>query len=142
MPAWTCPKCGEEVEANFDVCWKCGTAADGSEDPAFLTADQSGPIFDPIEDDPSLGAEALEDDLVESLPDLVACHRAASVIEAQFVANQLRDRGIPAIADHNDVPRPYGDLPYVRVRPQDLERAQAWIETFNRTREERAASES
>jgi len=21
---WTCPKCGEHVEAGFDVCWSCG----------------------------------------------------------------------------------------------------------------------
>jgi len=22
---WTCPKCGEKIEAQFDSCWKCGT---------------------------------------------------------------------------------------------------------------------
>ena len=21
---WTCPSCGENIEAGFDVCWKCG----------------------------------------------------------------------------------------------------------------------
>lgn len=20
---WTCPKCGEEIEQGFDVCWNC-----------------------------------------------------------------------------------------------------------------------
>ncbi len=25
---WNCPKCGEEVEAQFDACWKCGTNSD------------------------------------------------------------------------------------------------------------------
>jgi hypothetical protein len=24
--AWTCPGCGERVEAEFDLCWQCGTA--------------------------------------------------------------------------------------------------------------------
>jgi hypothetical protein len=24
-PAWTCPKCGEKLEAQFTSCWKCGT---------------------------------------------------------------------------------------------------------------------
>lgn len=24
--SWTCPKCGEKIEAQFDSCWKCGTA--------------------------------------------------------------------------------------------------------------------
>jgi hypothetical protein len=23
---WTCPSCGENVPAHFDVCWKCETA--------------------------------------------------------------------------------------------------------------------
>jgi hypothetical protein len=23
---WTCPKCGEKLEAQFTTCWKCGTA--------------------------------------------------------------------------------------------------------------------
>ena len=22
---WTCPKCGEKIEPQFDSCWKCGT---------------------------------------------------------------------------------------------------------------------
>ncbi|MGH7941947.1 MAG: DUF2007 domain-containing protein [Limisphaerales bacterium] len=25
-PAWTCPKCGENLEPQFTSCWKCGTA--------------------------------------------------------------------------------------------------------------------
>ena len=24
-PTWKCPKCGEEVEEQFDECWNCGT---------------------------------------------------------------------------------------------------------------------
>lgn len=24
--AWTCPKCGENLESQFTSCWKCGTA--------------------------------------------------------------------------------------------------------------------
>jgi len=23
--AWTCPSCGERIEAQFSSCWKCGT---------------------------------------------------------------------------------------------------------------------
>ena len=26
---WTCAKCGEEVEEDFEVCWNCGAAKDG-----------------------------------------------------------------------------------------------------------------
>src|SRR5215831_18019067 len=25
-PPWQCPSCGEVVEAQFQACWKCGTA--------------------------------------------------------------------------------------------------------------------
>ena len=25
-PPWTCPKCGEQCEAQFTQCWKCGRA--------------------------------------------------------------------------------------------------------------------
>ena len=24
-PAWKCPQCGEDSEAQFTACWKCGT---------------------------------------------------------------------------------------------------------------------
>jgi len=23
-PAWTCPKCAENIERGFDACWQCG----------------------------------------------------------------------------------------------------------------------
>jgi hypothetical protein len=26
--AWTCPKCGEKLEGQFSVCWKCGIKRD------------------------------------------------------------------------------------------------------------------
>ena len=33
---WTCLKCGEEGEADFDVCWSCGASKDGVDDPGFV----------------------------------------------------------------------------------------------------------
>lgn len=32
---WKCPKCKERIENSFDLCWSCGTAKDGTEDPSF-----------------------------------------------------------------------------------------------------------
>jgi len=32
---WNCTKCNEELEDSFGVCWNCGTARDGTEDPTF-----------------------------------------------------------------------------------------------------------
>lgn len=34
--AWTCPACGSEVDAGFEVCWSCG--ASGEENPQPETA--------------------------------------------------------------------------------------------------------
>lgn len=36
---WLCPTCGENVEAEFDICWNCGTSATGKCDPLFKPAD-------------------------------------------------------------------------------------------------------
>src|SRR5262249_37875869 len=36
---WQCVKCREQVEDDFDVCWNCGTARDGTEDPDFRKAE-------------------------------------------------------------------------------------------------------
>jgi hypothetical protein len=33
---WTCPKCREEVDSAFEICWQCGTTIDGLEDPTFV----------------------------------------------------------------------------------------------------------
>lgn len=27
---WVCSRCGEHLEADFDACWNCGTAQDGT----------------------------------------------------------------------------------------------------------------
>jgi uncharacterized protein YbjQ (UPF0145 family) len=37
---WKCPKCGEQHEETFEVCWNCGTAIDGTEDPEFRAAEE------------------------------------------------------------------------------------------------------
>jgi hypothetical protein len=39
---WVCPNCREEVEHNFDICWKCGTDREGVSDLEFV-ADEQGP---------------------------------------------------------------------------------------------------
>jgi len=35
---WKCPNCGEALEDSFEVCWRCGTNADGTADPGFKRA--------------------------------------------------------------------------------------------------------
>jgi len=41
---WRCPRCSETVQANFNVCWNCGTARDGTEDPDFVRADATDAV--------------------------------------------------------------------------------------------------
>lgn len=39
QPPWSCPKCSAEVDAELEVCWSCGTTADGLEDAEFQDAE-------------------------------------------------------------------------------------------------------
>lgn len=36
---WACPACGAEVDGELEVCWACGTTAEGVEDTNFQLAD-------------------------------------------------------------------------------------------------------
>jgi uncharacterized protein YbjQ (UPF0145 family) len=46
---WQCTKCGEQHENSFEVCWNCGTAADGTEDPTFRRADGGSTLARAVE---------------------------------------------------------------------------------------------
>jgi hypothetical protein len=43
-PNWKCPKCGEQVMAQFPACWKCGTTREGTPPPSisFPSASAAG----------------------------------------------------------------------------------------------------
>ena len=32
---WNCEECSEAIDENFDACWNCGTARDGTPNPHF-----------------------------------------------------------------------------------------------------------
>jgi hypothetical protein len=40
LPDWQCAKCGADVPGDFEVCWACGTSAEGLEDPTFHRLDE------------------------------------------------------------------------------------------------------
>ncbi len=143
---WSCPECGEKVDETFDVCWGCGTDRDGSRDPSFVTADESGPIVDSAEDGDIKPVSDLEDEFGEPFPELVACFEASGLIEARFVADQLRLIGIPAVSDTHNIntetlggfiPQAWGYGPRVRVRSQDGTRAMTWVEGYKQKLRER-----
>lgn len=39
LAPWVCKNCGEKLHGDFGICWKCGTYADGTQDPEFKSAD-------------------------------------------------------------------------------------------------------
>jgi hypothetical protein len=82
---WECPKCHEKVDEQFDVCWSCGTTADGVENPGFL--DESG-ASEP-------GPEQQE---VAGVPEhLVTIARCSLPAEAYAIRLRLESAGIPVV---------------------------------------------
>ena len=135
---WTCPKCQSKVDPSFEVCWNCGTTEDGIEDPSFVNADDSGPIAG----DPLVPELDVEEDVavVSELPepirgDLVEAYKALDLMEAKFLAEQLNNAGIQATSDTHDLHETLGSMnsrPRVWVRADDLPRARAWLESYDR----------
>ena len=76
------------------------------------------------------------------MPALVECYMASDTIEAKFIADQLMEQGIPAIADKINInltmggfqPQMWGYGPKVRVREDDLPKAQAWLKAYEQRR--------
>jgi hypothetical protein len=137
---WECPKCHSKVDDSFEVCWSCGTTPDGIEDQNFVTADEADPI--PDEENPK-GTD-VDDPLADfagtPLPDLVACYTASDAAEAKFIADQLMEHGIPAIPDNLDIDPLVGMCgsgAKIRVRQDDLPKAQAWLNAYEQRKKSR-----
>jgi len=137
---WTCPKCGSKVDPSFDVCWACGTTPDGVEDPTFRPADAPPTPGSPEEESPldldmPVGDAPLPDPLTPEAGDLVECYWAMDLMQAKFLADQLSQQGIPAVSDTHDMHDALGSMssgPRVWVRAEDLARARAWLEDYDR----------
>lgn len=131
---WTCPKCGTKVDPSLDVCWSCGTTPEGVEDPTFVPADAAPPWPSPLDLDMPKGKDPVPE-LAEPAGDLVECYWALDLMQAKFLADQLSDQGIPAVADTQDMHDTLGSMssgPRVWVRAEDLPRARAWLEAYDR----------
>jgi hypothetical protein len=132
---WTCPKCGAKVDASFEVCWQCGTTADGVEDPTFVPADAAPPTESPLDLDMPEGEAPIPEPLNPVAGELVEAYLAADLMQAKFVADRLSEQGIPAVADLHDMHDALGSMssgPRVWVRAGDLERARRWLEEYDR----------
>jgi hypothetical protein len=121
---WFCPKCGETVDDEFEICWACGTSRDGVEDPWF----KGGPSEE------IMRAEDLPAPPVVSDADqLVTVCTFGVAHEAYLLRNQLEAAGIPAwVFDENTsatfgfLGDPFGTIK-VQVRQLDEERARQII---------------
>ncbi len=132
---WTCPKCGTKVDPSFEVCWNCGTSADGVEDPTFAIADSLSVHESPLDLDMPEGDAPIPQTLNPAAGELVEAYLAADLMQAKFVADRLTEQGIPAVSDLHDMHEALGSMnsgPRVWVRAGDLDRARAWLETYDR----------
>ena len=132
---WTCTKCGSKIDPSFDLCWKCGTTAEGVEDPTFVVADEVEPDESPLDIDMPEGEAPITQPLNEVAGELVEAYSALDLLQAKFLADQLSERGIPAVSDLHDLHDALGSMssnPKVWVRAGDLPRARQWLEDFER----------
>jgi len=134
---WTCPKCQSKVDPSFEVCWNCGTTAEGVTDPSFVRADDAGPIeADPVT--PELLVEEGTGELPEPIAgELVEAYSALDLMEARFLADQLNEAGIQATSDTHDLHDALGSMnadPKVWVHAEDFPRARAWLESYERNK--------
>lgn len=130
---WTCPKCGTKVDPSLEVCWSCGTTADGVEDPTFVRADAAPVPESPLDLDTPIGDEPIPVPLSPAAADLVDCYWALDLMQAKFLADRLTDAGIPAVSDTHDMHDALGSMrsgPRVWVRAQDLAAARAWLADY------------
>lgn len=142
---WTCPKCRAKVDPSFEVCWQCGTSADGVEDPTFVVADDLGAIDDPpVTDEGRPTAEAVGA-MTPSEPfgpdvEAVEAYTAEDRMQAHFLADELTSQGIPAVADSHEPNESFGGLlalPRVWVRAEDLDKARAWLAGYEAVHREK-----
>ena len=136
---WTCSKCATKVDPSFDVCWNCGTTADGIEDPTFVVADETSPNESPLDLDMPQGDSLITQPLNEEAGELVEAYSALDLLQAKFLADKLSEQGIPAVCDLHDLHDALGSMnsnPKVWVRAGDLMRARLWLADFERQNQE------
>ena len=115
---WNCPKCQAEVEDNFEVCWQCGTAADGQETPGFV------PEVEGI-----ITAEEFQEEQAEKTREaLVTVARVGYLPKAHAIRSLLEAEGIPAFVGDELMSSTAWELTspsgiQVRVFEKDAERA-------------------
>lgn len=104
---WTCPKCKNQVEDGFEVCWSCGTSAAEVQAPDFVP-EQEGFIS---EDEYRAETEARKrEDLVtvETFWTAAEAHAALGLLEAEGIHGVVTDEIAttitwPLLQDHGGI---------------------------------------
>ena len=83
---WTCSKCREKIEDEFDVCWSCGTTRDGNANPEFVP-EQEGVMGDQA---------YMAQQVAQREENLVTVANFGNAPEAHMVRSRLEAEGIHA----------------------------------------------
>lgn len=104
---WRCPNCGESIEDSFEVCWQCGTGADGTRPEADSGPDEPRP---PVSDE-----------------NLATVASFAYAQQAELARVRLEQAGIRAFVADEDTLVGVGQV-RLQVAEHDLQRATEIIE--------------
>jgi hypothetical protein len=134
---WRCPNCGEQIGDEFDACWKCGTAQDGTR-AADVHAEGDAPAKSDAgpDSEPPLTEEEREADRV-LYERLVEVCSAGNIVEADGLCELLEESGIQARVVGEGLGVAAGGLalgenvsPRIWVHESDLARAREVIERW------------
>lgn len=125
---WTCPKCRESVQDDFEVCWSCGTNREGQENPDFVP-EQEG-----IQSEAGFQAEQA----ARSQEDFVTVGLFANAPEAHMARSLLEAEGLHAYVMDElatttwGFPTPLDGVP-LQVAHKDVDRARAILAEVHHT---------
>jgi Putative prokaryotic signal transducing protein len=133
---WKCPKCSENLNDEFEVCWSCGTTREGVVNPDFLNGDTGSPAPE------NLPMEKLAPFVDEDAEPMVTVAQCQLSTEAHAMRIHLEEAGIPVfLADELTVAMDWllsnaiGGVK-VQVPESYAERAAEVLENFSRSKHE------
>ncbi len=136
---WRCPNCGEQIGDEFDQCWNCGTAPDGTRDADFHaeSSDSTVPDPGPEPERPPEAADLASEKSAADRQRVVEVCSAADVVEARGLCDLLEEAGIAGRVVGEYLGGAAGSLPLgepiaprIWVHEADLARAHQIIERW------------
>ncbi|MBM4069225.1 MAG: DUF2007 domain-containing protein [Planctomycetes bacterium] len=123
---WSCPRCRETVEDEFEVCWSCGSDREGEVSPDFVP-EREGIISEQTYQ--AVQAAAPQTDLmtVGLFPNASEAHMARSLLEAEGIHGVVMDELSNVIWQ-----APLDAVP-LQVAARDADRARAILAQVHHT---------